>query len=112
MNLAFDSLQKKTIQQVFQWYEFLLDVLEQEKVRVLDSLVHATVPAKSRFVGMVREEVDDFFDNHRYELDYLTMFALMAATEPKPRFDWITSAGFADALRIPCQDVSGKSPNN
>ena len=78
MILAFDSLQRKTIQ----------EVLGREKARVLTEMLENTVPEDSRFVGMSREEIDDFFSLHRNELDFVAMLDIMSAAEAAIRSDY------------------------
>jgi hypothetical protein len=93
MTLAFDALQKKTIQEVLEWYEFQVEVLGREKERVIAELLTSVVPADSRFFGMSRAEIDDFFDVHRSELDFVVILDLMSAAEAAIRLDYLDRVG-------------------
>lgn len=78
--LAFDSQQKKTINEVFTWYKFQSEILNKEKLRVLDEINSATVSNSPRFVGMTQNEVVEFFTKHSDELNLLTGYSFI-----KPR---------------------------
>lgn len=93
MTLAFDALQKKTIQEVLEWYEFQVEVLGREKERVLTELLTSAIPADSRFFGMSRDEVDDFFNVHRNELDFVVILDMMSAAEAAIRLDYLDRVG-------------------
>src|SRR5207302_922006 len=87
--LVFDALQNKTIQEVLEWYEFQIEILGREKERIFRELLDSTTPADSRFFGMSRDEVDDFFSLHRSELDFLVILDLMSAAEAAIRLDYM-----------------------
>ncbi|HLX61460.1 MAG TPA: hypothetical protein VKX17_09280 [Planctomycetota bacterium] len=85
----FDALQLKTIHEVNEWYEFVLDVLEREKLRVLAESLNGTLPLDSRFIDMNREEIENYFAAQLDELDFLVMFDLIAAAEAALRLDYL-----------------------
>jgi len=88
MTLAFDSLQKKTIHEVLEWHRFQVEVLGREKTRVLADLRTSAATVDPRFIGMTRDDVDDFFGLHRNELDFVTMLDLMSAAEAAIQIDY------------------------
>jgi hypothetical protein len=85
---SLNSLQRKTLQEVLDWYLFMVEVLGLEMARVLGQLAQGTVPGGSRFLGLTQAEIEDFFDRHRIELDFLTMLDLMSAAEAAIRLDY------------------------
>ncbi|MCY2925195.1 MAG: hypothetical protein NT031_07105 [Planctomycetota bacterium] len=88
MTLVFDARQEKTIHAVFEWFQFLADLLGREKARVLSAMTIPGSPLLSPFVGLTRQEVEDVFQSHRDELDYVAMLDLMAAAEATVRLDY------------------------
>jgi len=88
MTRGFTSLQKRTIQEVLEWYEFLVEVLGREKTRVLAELNGNILASDSRFFGMTADEVGQFFERHRNELDLVAMLDLLAAAEAAVRLDY------------------------
>jgi hypothetical protein len=87
--MAFDSTQKRTIQEVLEWYVFQVEVLGREKARVLNELASAAFPSDSRFFEMGNKEIEDFFHLHKNELDFVTMLVMMAAAEATVRLDFM-----------------------
>jgi hypothetical protein len=88
MTLAFDSLQRRTIQEVLEWYGFQVEVLGREKTRVFEALHTGGMPSDSRFFGMAGGEIDEFFNLHCNELDFVVMLDLMSAAEAAIRVDY------------------------
>jgi hypothetical protein len=75
------------INSVWRWFEFQAALVEAERGRVLQTLRPGAGIAgetrrahESRFVGLTRTEVEEFFDAQRGELEPLTMFELLATT--------------------------------
>ena len=93
MTLAFDSLQRKTIQEVLEWYNYQAEILGREKTRVLAELRSGVIPSDSRFFTMNRDDIEDFFNLHRNELDFLAMLDLMSAAEASLRLDYLSRVG-------------------
>ena len=88
MILAFDANQKKDLAEVWLWYEFQDEVLVREKFRIRDQMFRMTLDPASRFDGMTVDEVREFFDGQRKELDFVAMLDLMAAAEAAIRLDF------------------------
>lgn len=88
MNTLFSPIHRKTIQEVWDWYEFEVRVLGGAKGRVLDDVRTGVVVADPQFFGMTRGEIDGFFDRHHSELDFMTMLGLMAAAEGALQVDF------------------------
>ena len=89
MTLAFNSLQKRTIQEVLEWHEFQVEILGGEKNHVLEELGAAPASEDSRFLEMTRGEIDAFFVVQQNELGFAAMLLLMAAAEAAIRVDFI-----------------------
>ena len=82
------SSQERTIQAVWDWYEFQSRILADEQQRVLRALRNGAIPRDSRFFALTRDELDCFFDEHRRELDYLVMLSILTSAEAAIRIDF------------------------
>ena len=83
------SYQEKTIQEMWEWYDYQAMILGGEKTRVLAGLRFDSLPSDSRFFGLAYDDVEEFFDRQHNELEYLAMLSLLAATEAAIRVDFI-----------------------
>jgi hypothetical protein len=80
---------------VWLWLEFQAALVDEERGRVLrmfapggDIVVEAPRAHQSRFIGLTRGEVEEFFDTHRGQLELLAMFELLAITEAILRIEF------------------------
>lgn len=80
---------------VWIWFEFQEALVGEERERVLRTLqpdsgtvVEARRAHETRFTGLIRREVEEFFDAQSAELELLTMFELLATTEAILRIDF------------------------
>jgi len=89
MKPAFDSLQRRTIQDAMEWYEFQAEILGREKVHALAGPASNAAPTDSRFFGMTRDEIEVFFNLHVSELDFLAILSIMTAAEASIRLDYL-----------------------
>lgn len=83
------SHEEVTIQKVLEWYEYQAMILGGEKTRVLAGLRSESLPSDSRFFGLAYDDIEEFFDRQRNELEFLAMLSLLAATEAAIRVDFI-----------------------
>lgn len=88
MTRWFEPHDDPDIDTVWLWFEFQLALVDEERGRVLrtfrpggDIVVEALRAHESRFIGLTRREVEEFFEAQRGELELLTMFELLATTE-------------------------------
>jgi len=82
------SYQERTIQAVWDWYEFQSRILADEHARVFLAFRGGAIPQDSRFFALTHDEIDGFFDEHRRELDYLVMLDLLTSAEAAIRIDF------------------------
>ena len=80
------SGRQKTIESIWDWYEYHLRLSLLSKVGIQTKIVAGDPDVDARFYGMTLDEIDRFFR----ELDYLVMFDLMAATEAVVRLEYWT----------------------
>ncbi len=64
-------------------------MIDAEKGRTPDSFSTGLVSDQSRYLAKTREELIEFFDEQREELDEATMLNLLAATEAALRVDYL-----------------------
>ncbi len=83
------SEQEQDLPEVWEWYGFQDALVGEEKSRVLSAWSGGTALSAPRYFGLTRDELDDWFDAQRMELDKLTMLGLIAATEAALRVDFI-----------------------
>jgi hypothetical protein len=91
----FVSCDAPDIDFVWIWLEFQEELIGEERERVLRTLqtntgavVGAGRTHGSRFTGLTRIEVEEFFDAQSAELELLTMFELLATTEAILRIEF------------------------
>jgi hypothetical protein len=92
---SFEPHDDPDIDSVWLWFEFQIALIGEERGRVLrtfppgsDIVVEADRQHESRFIGLTRREVEDFFDAQRGQLELLTMFELLATTEAILRIEF------------------------
>lgn len=80
---------------IWNWFEFQLALVNDSRVSVLrqfDKQQGATTKTvrafERRFIGLIRSEVESFFEDQRGQLELLTMFELLATTEAILRIDF------------------------
>ena len=84
---SFEPHDDPNIDSVWNWFEFQKSLVREELTRVLRAFppngdIHAAPPAsKSRFIGLTRGEVNEFFAAQIGHLELLTMFDLLATAE-------------------------------
>lgn len=94
MSLAFQP-RKPDIASVWRWFEFQRTLIAEELAKTIKALTsgsgdiaNAVFPRLSRLAGRTRQEVEEFFGAQRAELEFLTMFELLASTEAVLRRDF------------------------
>ena len=77
------------------WFEFQIGLVDEERRRVLrtfqpsnDTGVDARRAHEWPLIGLPQGEVEEFFEAQRGELELLTMFELLATTEPILRIEF------------------------
>lgn len=88
MTVSFGPHDDPDIDSVWLWFEFQIALIGEERAHVLrtlplgsDIVVEAHRQHESRFIGLTRGEVAEFFDAQRGQLELLTMFELLATAE-------------------------------
>ena len=86
MTQGFEADANPSIKSSWDWHEFQVALLHEERGRVLQMFqTNVTIIVERRrdaqFVGFSRFEVEDFFDIQLGHLKLLTMFDLLATTE-------------------------------
>ncbi len=96
---AFTSQDEPDLEAVWNWFDFQISLLSEERSQVLQSLRGlGTVNTLSRkrqerFIGLTGAEVEEFFVVQRERLDLLTMFDLLATTEALLRLNFKARVG-------------------
>ena len=78
----------RSLEQVRAWHEAMNESLFAHRARVLANIRREAPAVESRFMGMSRGEVGDFFHAQRKELDDLSILAMMASAEAAIRADY------------------------
>lgn len=76
------------IDYIWTWYEISKkSIMEFKESMINCALNNRDVP--DYFAGMTLNEIDEFFDNHLNELDYLVSFNLLSAAEASIKIDFL-----------------------
>ena len=81
------SGEHRSLQEVWQWYEFQHALIGEERSRVLDAPAGSPSLALSRYVGKTREELEKEFRYQTTELGRVAMLGMLASTEAALRID-------------------------
>lgn len=82
------SQENLPLEEILEWYSDTLLSLNVHMEHIIDSLLtDADIPEK--FIGMTPVEIHHHFDDLRRELELLTCFDLLAATEAWLRIDFL-----------------------
>ena len=76
---------------VWEWFEYQAALLDDSRDEVLERVMSGgSAPRRheARFVGLTRDEVEEYFDALRDQLELLTMFELLGTTEAIMRIDF------------------------
>jgi hypothetical protein len=83
-----NEYQHVSISYIWKWYQETEKALRAEKKRILDALIsHGYI--EEVFFGMTREDVDNYFEEHKRELDFLVCFDIISALEACLRLDYL-----------------------
>jgi hypothetical protein len=82
----------QTLDEIREWFRDIVDALAAQRVSVQSAIRLGTVSV-SRFVGMTEEELDDWYDARRRELDRLTVLNLVASAEAALKIDYFRRVG-------------------
>lgn len=92
---AFAAHPDPSIDSVWAWFPFQTVLLNDANARAVRYLEFGIEPERtaspaiySRFFGLTRDEIDDFFKMQRGQLELLTMFELLATTEAIVRAEY------------------------
>ena len=95
MTRSFEPHGDPDIDSVWLWFDFQIALVREERGRVLrmfapggDIVMGAPRAHESRFIGLTRTEVEEFFDEQRGHLELLTMFEIIATTEAILRIEF------------------------
>ena len=78
------SGREKSIESIWEWYEYHLRLSLLSKVGVQNKIIQGDTDVDPVFLGMSPDEIDGFFR----ELDYLAMLDLIVATEAAIRLEY------------------------
>jgi hypothetical protein len=94
VTLLFEAHDDPDIGTVWTWFEYQTALIGESRASVLRGIgpgSNASTPAvrtqDARFIGLTREEVEQFFDAQRVRLELLTMFEILATTEAALRIE-------------------------
>ncbi len=95
MTVPFEAHDDPDIDRIWIWYEYQLALLGESRANILrptSSGFNATGQVlkahEARFVGLTLNEVQEFFDAQRGQLELLTMFEILATAEAVLRIDF------------------------
>lgn len=96
MTYPFEAQGDPDLNSVWIWFEFQIALIAEERQHVLRTLSPASTgsgaealrPHESRFIGLTRREVEEFFEVQRGQLELLTMFELLATAEAILRIEF------------------------
>jgi hypothetical protein len=80
---------KKTLEFIKSWYDDQRTALSDLRGKVIESSLRKPAPADEKFCDLSLSEVLGYFDASFRELEYLTAFDLLSATEAELRTDFI-----------------------
>jgi hypothetical protein len=75
---------ERSIDWIWDWYEFHSKLVASAKVKILEDLASNQIASNPTFGGMSPDEIEEFFQ----ELDYLTELDLLTAVEAALRVDF------------------------
>jgi hypothetical protein len=85
--IDFQTAEPQTLDEIREWQRGLIEALIDQRASVLHAIRDGSAIAP-RFAGMTEDDVEDYFDAHRRELDRLTVFKLVVSTEATIRDDY------------------------
>lgn len=95
MNPAFEANEDPDINGLWLWFEYQVQLVADSRANVLNSSRWAKQGQgrglrdfELQFIGLSLEEVDEFFEMQKGQLDLLTMFELLATVEAVLRNDF------------------------
>jgi len=83
------SHQELTLSEVWQWYQILDHAIDHYQIEVTNALLSGR-EVSDIFLGMVKEEIIEYFVWQTEELDRLVSLNLMASAEATIRIDYLT----------------------
>lgn len=89
MNKIAFSGENVSISYIWEWYQMSEKAMRREKKRILDAFL-ADSDVEDFFIGMSREDVDSYFEEHKRELDLLVCFDIISASEACLRLDYLS----------------------
>ncbi len=89
MNKIAFSGENVSISYIWEWYQTSEKAMHREKKRIIDAFL-ADSDVEDFFVGMTREDVDSYFEEHKRELDFLVCFDIISASEACLRLDYLS----------------------
>lgn len=94
MKQSFEAHDDPDLDRVWTWFEFQIALIAESRAAVLRSSGTLQLPTnhglrghEAQFAGWTRNEVEQFFDNQRGQLELVTMFELLATAEAILRMD-------------------------
>ena len=95
MKHTFEAHDDPDINAVWEWFEFQIALIAEERGYILRALAAAAEnipgmlrPHQLQFIDLTRGEVEEFFDAQRGHLELLTMFDLLVTTEAILRIEF------------------------
>ena len=87
-----ETAEPQTLDEIRDWQRSIVDALLTQTASVRQAIRVGSAVAP-RFIGMTEDEVDDYYDGHRRELDRLTMLNLVASAEATIKVDYFSRVG-------------------
>ena len=77
------------LDEIWDWHEFQIRLIFDERIRTLNALEFGVVFDQPIYYAKTRDELDEFFNRQRDELDKAAMLSFLAATEAAIRVDFL-----------------------
>lgn len=97
MTISFEAHADPDIDRVWAWFEYQTALIGAARANILGRLGSSAEeqtwgPHEMRFISLTRNEVEEFFELQRRQLELLTMFEILATTEAILRIEVQTRA--------------------
>lgn len=93
---------EKSIESILSWYEDQLEALRDFRNKIIDTVLYPKpdITISSKFELLSLDELNSYFLESEDELEHLTCFSLISATEAKLRIDYLTRVRTRDKSTI------------
>lgn len=84
--------ERQTLDEIRDWHRGMVESILNHRASVQQAIRSAS-PVAPRFVSMTEDDVEDYFDAQRLELDRLTVLNFVASAEATIRVDYFRRVG-------------------